>query len=365
MSNLILNSLEIRNFRGFRHLQVERLGRVNLIVGKNNIGKSSLLEALQLYARRASTPTFIWEMLQKRNEIRQPFVNVEDMLSTLKYLFYGRKDIRPGLESIQIGPIHDPGKMLSITVDWSVVEIRGDGSEHRRPLEPGEDYTADNLSPRITIQAAGATLSYPIDPSLPQGILRLNSNEITYVFISAKGLDNRQLIELWDGIALTNLEKEVLNALRLIAPGVEVLTFVSTPVSVGKRIPIVKIADIDQPLPLSTLGDGMQRTLSIALALANAKNGMLLIDEFENGLYYSVQPDVWRFIFRLAGLLNVQVFAATHSLDCIQAFQRAAEEDSQAEGILVRLDTKDNDVRAVVFDEEELASITHGQIEVR
>src|SRR3989442_585690 len=148
--------------------------------------------------------------------------------------------------------------MLSITVDWSVVEIREDGSAHMRPLEPGEDYTAGNLVPRFTIQAAGTTLSYPIDPSLPQGILRLNSNEITCVFIPVKGLDNSQLIELWDGIALTNLEKEVLNALRLIAPGVEVLTFVSTPVSVGKRIPIVKIADIDRPLLLSTLGDGMQ-----------------------------------------------------------------------------------------------------------
>src|SRR5205814_874951 len=119
------------------------------------------------------------------------------------------------------------------------------------------------------------------------------------------------------------------------------------------------------PLPLSTLGDGMQRTLAIALALTNTKDGMLLIDEFENGLYYSLQPDVWRFIFRLARQLNVQVFAATHSLDCIQAFQRVADEDSQAESILVRLDTKDNDVGAVVFDEEELASITRGQIEVR
>src|SRR5438105_1499160 len=300
MSNLILNSLEIRNFRGFRHLQIERLGRVNLIVGKNNIGKSSLLEALQLYARRASTPTFIWEILQTRNEIRQPFVNVGDMLSTLKYLFYGRKDIRPGLEPIQIGTLHSPDKILSIAIDWSVVEIREDGSQHTRPLEPGEDYTSDNLSPRFTIQASGSTLSYPIDPSLPQRILRLNSNEITCVFVSAKGLNNSQLIKLWDEIALTHLEEEVLNALRLIAPGVKGLNFISTPMSSGERHPIVKIADIDQPLPISTLGDGMQRTLAIALALVNTKDGMLLIDEFENGLYYSVQPDVWRFIFRLA-----------------------------------------------------------------
>ncbi len=127
MSNLILNSLEIRNFRGFHHLQIERLGRINLIVGKNNIGKSSLLEALQLYARRASTPTFIWEILRTRNEIRQPFVDVEDMLSTLKYLFYGRKEVRPGLESIQIGPINFPSKTLSIAVDWSVTYHSGGG----------------------------------------------------------------------------------------------------------------------------------------------------------------------------------------------------------------------------------------------
>jgi AAA15 family ATPase/GTPase len=53
MSGLILDSLKVRNFRGFRHLQIERLGRVNLIVGKNNVGKTSLLEALQLYAKRA------------------------------------------------------------------------------------------------------------------------------------------------------------------------------------------------------------------------------------------------------------------------------------------------------------------------
>src|SRR5207248_10243537 len=97
MGTLILNSLEIKNFRGFRHLQIERLGRVNLIVGKNNVGKTSLLEALRLYASRASTPTFIWEILSTRNEIRRPFVNVEDMLSTLKYVFYGRKEVMPGL----------------------------------------------------------------------------------------------------------------------------------------------------------------------------------------------------------------------------------------------------------------------------
>ena len=67
VENLALNSLEIKGFRGFRHLTIERLGRVNLIVGKNGVGKSSLLEALCLYAEKGS-PKVIWEILNTRDE---------------------------------------------------------------------------------------------------------------------------------------------------------------------------------------------------------------------------------------------------------------------------------------------------------
>jgi AAA15 family ATPase/GTPase len=71
MSTLILDSLEIRGFCGFRQLQIERSGRVNLIVGKNNVGKSSLLEALRLYASRGH-PGIIWDILKTRGEIIFP-----------------------------------------------------------------------------------------------------------------------------------------------------------------------------------------------------------------------------------------------------------------------------------------------------
>ncbi len=82
MSTLILNSLEIRNFRAFRDLKIERLDRVNLIVGKNNVGKTSLLEAVQLYASRASTPTSIWEMLNS-NEIPCVVTSANGLRGTL------------------------------------------------------------------------------------------------------------------------------------------------------------------------------------------------------------------------------------------------------------------------------------------
>ena len=78
MGTLILDSLEIRSFRGFHHLQIERLGRVNLVVGKNNVGKSSLLEALRLYACRGHLG-IIWEILKTRGEIIFPSFDRPDI----------------------------------------------------------------------------------------------------------------------------------------------------------------------------------------------------------------------------------------------------------------------------------------------
>ncbi len=193
----------------------------------------------------------------------------------------------------------------------------------------------------------------------------MNSNEIPCLLIPANGLSGQRLTELWDGIALTKLETDVLVALRIIAPGLADLNFVSTPLSGRDRVPVVKIIDNDEPLPLYSLGDGMLRALSISLALVNAKDGILLIDEFENGIHYSAQTELWQFIFKLAHRLNVQVFATTHSQDCIEGFQKAAQENTEEEGMLIRLALLEDDVIATLFDKRKLGIATREQIEVR
>jgi len=388
MGNLILNSLEIRGFRGFRHLQIESLGRVNLIVGKNNVGKSSLLEALQLYAF-GGYPSVIWEHLRSRDESRFPpssrsvdrSTEAGDPLLALKYLFYGRKDVKPHLDSIRIGPVSPPDEILSITVDLYLSEQDPEqGRLKRRLLQPEEFNIVDNPVPRFTIQLGRQKkIDYPLNPTPSSRLVRPELKTINCAFRSAEGLirdwdvsfrsaeglARRGVGSLWDGISLTSLEEDVLVALRIIAPGVEGLSFVGEPESSAGRIPIVRIKGIDEPLPLRSLGDGMQRMLGIALALANAQDGMLLIDEIENGIHYSVQQELWQLVFQLAGRLNVQVFATTHSWDCIEGFQKAAQEDKQNEGLLIRLEFNKGGVGATLFDEEELGIITRQQFEVR
>lgn len=386
MGNLLLNSLEIRNFRGFRHLQIERLGRVNLIVGKNNVGKSSLLEALQLYAQRGS-PVLIWEFLRGRDESRyvsitrdvgdettyphsgrsgERLVNIENRLLALKYMFYGRKDVRMHIEPIQIGPINSADETMSLTVGWFDEQVGEDGRLRRLLLQP-EDYTqAVDLVPRLIVGVGKQqSIDYAISLSTLPRLVRPELKEINSIFVGANGLNRSQAGSLWDKISLRKLEADVLASLRIIAPGVEGQSFVGDPGTREGRIPIVRISGIDEPLPLRSLGNGMQRVLGIALALANASDGILLVDEIENGIHYSVQPELWQLVFQLAARLNVQIFATTHSWDCIEAFQKAAQENKQEEGMLIRLDFKKSGVNATLFDNEELGIITRQQIEVR
>ena len=95
-----------------------------------------------------------------------------------------------------------------------------------------------------------------------------------------------------------------------------------------------------------------------------------MIDEFENGLHYSVQEKIWALIFKLAEQLNIQVFATTHSWDCIESFTKVAIDYQGSEGVLFRMGrsvrTSDNGkVIATVFDENQLQNITHADVEVR
>jgi AAA15 family ATPase/GTPase len=114
------------------------------------------------------------------------------------------------------------------------------------------------------------------------------------------------------------------------------------------------------------MGDGMNRLLGITLALAVVSGGILLVDEIENGIHYSVQTDVWRTILRAAESLNVQVFATTHSWDCIRAFAAATNEMEGTAGILYRLDRRiKGEVRPVRYTQEEMAIAAEQQIEVR
>ncbi len=373
--SLVLDSLEIKNFRAFKHLRIEKLGRVNLIVGKNNVGKSSVLDALTLYACKGD-PYVVFALLQERNEItqgdtgsktlRRSSVDALEKASSLRFLFHGRPKLSDSTEPIQIGSpnLIDDKVVISVLSAFSQDYI--DTTEASQ--FPSLTEITGNLVPRLSVKVANEpAFQFPLDDDYRSGILRFRPEvtKVHYVPVMADGLDLNEMAMLWDNVVLSDLEKDVLASLQVIAPKVKAINLVGSEGPNGERIPKIRVAGADGPIPLRSMGEGMNRMFGIALALVNAKDGMLLIDEVDTGLHYSVLPDLWRLIFDVAHRLNVQVFATSHSWDCIRAFQQAAEDNTQEEGVLVRLENRKDGVGAVTFDERDLAIVTREQIEVR
>lgn len=169
---------------------------------------------------------------------------------------------------------------------------------------------------------------------------------------------------MWDKVALKPEEEEVLKGLRIIAPDVERLTLIGQSERQRTRIPVVKSRDLAEPIPLRSIGEGTNRLFGILLALVNARNGLLLIDEVDSGLHCTVHADLWRLIFEVAERLNVQVFATTHSWDCIKGFQQNLL-DKPDKGMLIRLENRRGYIVPILFDGARLGIATRQDIEVR
>ena len=129
---------------------------------------------------------------------------------------------------------------------------------------------------------------------------------------------------------------------------------------------VAKLNDEKAILPFKALGEGINRILSIILALLNSENGYLLIDEFENGLHHSVQRKLWDLIFKLSEKLDVQVFVTTHSLDVISGFEYILNNrENNAAGKLIRLENKKGLIRETEFTAKDLEVATDSNIEIR
>ena len=144
------------------------------------------------------------------------------------------------------------------------------------------------------------------------------------IFVGPNGLSAIQLDKLWQKVALSDLEKDVVDCLNIVYPGIDAVAVLTAPKTQTPSIR-VKHPSFSRPHPLKSLGDGTGRLFGLTLALVASQNGVLLIDEIENGVHYTVLVSLWKFISKVSRRLNVQVFATSHSLDCIKAFHEVTK----------------------------------------
>ncbi|MGE0082788.1 MAG: ATP/GTP-binding protein [Desulfococcaceae bacterium] len=328
----MLTSLFISNFRIFSQLEINSLRRVNLLVGKNNSGKSCFLEAVQVYAAKGH-PATLYGIVSSRDEQWESVIaeqnqnTVRDINEPLGYLFHGYHLPDIGGNPIEIGPVEDKSKRLYIKAGAFQVTEDEEGRRIRVPVDQ-ESMKNELMDIQTALESVqGGERCYYISLNSPfhRKTVHSQPKDFNYHFqiVPTRNIDDDKISVLWDNINLTDLEEEVVSCLRLIDPNIAGIALVgdaSDRFRSRKRIPIVRCKGMNERLPLKTMGDGITRLFHIILALVNAKNGFLLIDEFENGIHWKVQPKLWESIVRLAEKLNVQVIATTHSRDCITGF---------------------------------------------
>ena len=369
---LHLPSLSIRGFRGIPRLDVERLGRVTLLAGRNGVGKTTVLDAVRIYAERGDLLA-LHEVLARHEEF-ETWPDDDDGWEErpdFGALFSGRRsDLH---SSFAVGP-GDGGERVSVRI--VAPELVAD--ERPRLFQSSSGPYEKSF---VEI-AFGDHLQYQpvfdkLDPAYGLSHLRRRrAGLVTYegewptsaacVVLGPSLPSNQQAAAHWDELAAGPKEELVLGALQLACASevVRVAAVAGSARHRDRRI-VVGLSDGER-VPLRSLGDGAARLFGLATAFANAADGFLLIDEAENGIHHSLQTDYWRLVFQAARDNNVQVLATTHSWDCVEGFAHAASEDEESEGIAVRLERcDDGGLRAVEYSEDTLRVAAERGIEIR
>ncbi|MCQ2295839.1 MAG: AAA family ATPase [Bacteroidales bacterium] len=345
------SKISIENFRGIRTCNIKDLGLVNVFFGKNNCGKSSLLEAIFLMTG-PSNPTLpiLVNNLRQLVSFRE-----EDILTD----FYGlnseniiriqgdgqnKRDVcvtmikshtsQVILDQLSQINSEQSGKRYGLKLEYRVGE-----SEHLYHTELIIDPKEETSAHAKTDKAYNETLHAEY---IPSGNVMLHADEKLAQII----VDKR--------------ESEIVEALKLVEPRIKDI------VLINKKI-MVDIG-LESRLPINVLGDGVRKVLSILLAIHSAKGGSLMIDEIDNGLHYSIMPALWNVILHSCKTQDTQLFVSTHSADFVEALVDVMSQEGLADTNVsaYKLVKKyDDELVALRYDKEKLTYAINQEMEVR
>ena len=362
---LHLPSLTIKGFRGIKDLTIPKLGRATLLAGVNGAGKTTVLDAVRVFASRGSYPVLA-DILLKRDETKV-FIDEDDKTKVgpvWDALFHGRK-----LDSESVIAIGQADAECRVA-------IRANPSLPKLDFLTYRDTPSGNDAVSLEISFNGHKREYSTNPPNSRGYNMANKRgaDAPPPALVCESLGpglpgGYDLARFWDKVALTDEESHAIESLRLIfGGGIERVAFVGEnsrfQLRVGRRA-MVKMKGESRPVPLMSLGDGAARVLGVSLALASSRDGFLLLDEVENGIHHAIQRDFWKMVMLTAHENNVQVVATTHSHDCVKGFARAAAELDDVVGLLHRIENDGGKARAVSYSEEGLKVAAEQGIEVR
>lgn len=355
-SEPILQSIQIENFRSIKTLNIGQLSRINLLAGKNSVGKTAALEAAFLLVG-AENINLILKISQFRG-IHDLSGEAQSVLGLLwAPLFHNLDTTR----RIRVEGRLKTGKMQKVEFQVTnpssqtvkLGEYQREGLTADRILQ--QDYSMGSARKSFEMSLSDGKLKIepvPADPWFPGFFLvaRKSPSEAGAANLLGKLIRSKKETRL-----------QLVEIMKIVDPRLEQLNVIPT---AGNSM-IYGDIGLKEMIPLSLMGDGLSRVADILLSIANAANGIVLIDEIENGLHHSILERIWEAVGTAANAFNTQVIATTHSYECIQAAHKAFNKSSTREFLLHRLDRVGEQVKAITYDQETLTAAIKAEFEVR
>lgn len=381
----MLTRVDIKNYRGFSSFSMDGLATVNLIVGKNNSGKTALLEAIHFLAS-GGNPMVLTGVANRRNE----FIVGEDYegpgpdsLIDISHFFHGH-EISAGSEFTVAGTNGLPTvKVRAVSTkemgDELLFELHnyatrvthklwdsGDPPLLAMEIEGGVSTTKEGRT--FLLSEEGALLIDPRRPHHMRPWFDEKKSGPRIVYISPDASMTESLARMWDLVLRDKREDEVRTAMQILEPGLQDIVFQASESSRRYRSRagiLIGFTGDDRRVPLGSMGDGMRRLLGLSLSLLHAKSGFLLIDEVDTGFHYSIMAKMWELVVRTAAASNIQVFATTHSADCVRGLGVLCKQSPELQSKFAAHKIERDLEKSVLFSGEDVLNAVEQDIEIR
>jgi len=356
----MLTRFEVKNFRCFRELALTELERVNLITGKNNVGKTSLLEALHLHC--LPDKPHLWIKINKLRGIDDPFRAIDELGSWL--FFQGETEGSIAIASYDSDSVERVTDFFFVDATTSREKFpdvekkvanafRSDiaGSDARRLIVRYQSEGKQYESVALATERNTTRFGFHVPNPLPTA------------YLASLIADSKRDVGHFGELETAKRLGEIIPSLQILEPKLTRLSLVPL---AGETVIHGDIEGMPRLVPLPLIGEGMRRVLSMVLAIANVPGGIVFLDEFENGLHYSVLSKVWQAVADAARRNDVQVFATTHSWECLRAAHEAFSQEGESYDFRMhRLERQDGDVTCVTYDRELIETSLAMGLEVR
>lgn len=286
---------------------MQGLKRVNLLTGFNNSGKSSLLEAIEILAS-GGEPECFFRISTRRSEFITADEGNASSFGDPTHFFFNRRMGRRDRMAIRSN-------------HWWVSLMLDAPIEGRRSLlvKRSADSQADG---QVLIKLTDHGGFDQSNTRFGWGNLPEESGFCPVEYLGTTPSE-RRVGQLWDQLLLSGDEANPASALRILDDRVNSVAMLVSGHQANRLF--VGLKNEKLRTPIGSHGEGMRRLLNIAIAISTVKGGVLLVDEIDTGLHYSVLADMWKLVIGTAIKNDIQVFATTHSLDCLRGLNEACQ----------------------------------------